>query len=324
MKPKTSYIFLLIALLISNPVKLFSQDDTDTTFSQEYESKLIGRFYFSKKYTALQFKSLDHQPIRYLPSTTLNMGIGATYKFATLNLAYGFGFLNPNREKKGNTRYLDLQAHMVLNKKFIVDFYGEFYRGFYSRIRYDEPYYLRKDLNVNVLGIDVLKILNHKNFDIQSPDQSHSKQHFSGASFLLGGEIIGGIISADSAIIPSQIEESNQFSFEKISFYKIAPSIGLGFKLIILKRLIFNGAISTGLAIGYTNLSLPSNEHLDFFYFRPDFNFRIYTGVMMGEWNVGMKFFNERTRFLTDKENEFVNMDIGNLRLILSRRINIK
>ncbi|MCX2743932.1 DUF4421 family protein [Mangrovivirga sp. M17] len=324
MKTKNLHTYLFFALLISYSEQLLSQADSESTISMEYESKLIGRFYFSKKYTALQFKSLKHQNFRYLPSTTLNLGVGVTYKSATLNLAYGFGFLNPNREKRGNTKYLDLQTNMVLNKKYVIGFYGEFYRGFYSRINDDEPYYIRKDLNVNILGISVLKILNHKNFDLQSPISSHRKYHYSGGTVLLGGEITGGIVSADSAIIPGQLQEINQLSYQKVSFFKLAPSIGFGFKLIILKRLIFNGAISTGLAVGYTNLTLVTDKQQDFLYFRPDFNLRLYSGVLMGEWNLGILFNNERTRFLTSKDNEYANIDIGNLRLILSRRINLK
>ena len=70
----------------------------DSTYYVSYEKMLTSRFYFSKKYTSLKFRDFgENYNVTYRPNTTLNMGVGATYKSFTLNLAYGFGFLNPER-----------------------------------------------------------------------------------------------------------------------------------------------------------------------------------------------------------------------------------
>src|SRR5690606_14649801 len=83
----------------------------DSSYYVSYENQLTGRLYFSKKYTSFRYFDTEEDiALRYFPNTTLNMGVGATYKWATLNLGFGFGFLNPDNGR-GDTRYLDLQGH---------------------------------------------------------------------------------------------------------------------------------------------------------------------------------------------------------------------
>src|SRR5882757_7661463 len=73
----------------------------DTAYYSSYAARrLTFRFYFSQKYTTLTlYDRKDQLTLRYQPNTTLNMGVGASYKWATLNLAYGWGFLNQEDEK---------------------------------------------------------------------------------------------------------------------------------------------------------------------------------------------------------------------------------
>jgi hypothetical protein len=83
----------------------------DSTYYVSYADMVTTRFYFSKKYTSLKLRNRnENYNMTYRPNTTLNMGVGATYKWATLNLAYGFDFLNPDRGL-GDTKYIDLQFH---------------------------------------------------------------------------------------------------------------------------------------------------------------------------------------------------------------------
>src|SRR5690606_9697455 len=98
----------------------YTQEPADPNpYYKEFPDHLTNRFYFSRKYTGLKIKDkTENKTYLYMPNTTLNMGVGATYKNLTLNLAYGFGFLNPERGK-GETKYLDAQAHLY-PKKMVV------------------------------------------------------------------------------------------------------------------------------------------------------------------------------------------------------------
>ena len=57
--------------------------DHDTTYYSSYREKLVARIYLSRKYTTLRLTPPDDSGIpimKYRPNTTLNIGIGATYR----------------------------------------------------------------------------------------------------------------------------------------------------------------------------------------------------------------------------------------------------
>jgi hypothetical protein len=71
------------------------QQSFDQHYIQSFYEKLTVRLYLSRKFTNVQLVDLSEEVhLDYEPNSTLNMGVGATYRGFTLNLAYGFGFLN--------------------------------------------------------------------------------------------------------------------------------------------------------------------------------------------------------------------------------------
>src|SRR4051794_21010511 len=81
----------------------------DTNYYKIYPGSISARFYFSQKYTAFTLQDKRAKDLTYWSNTTLNMCVGATYHNFSLNLAYGFKFLN-QEEDKCETKYLDLQG----------------------------------------------------------------------------------------------------------------------------------------------------------------------------------------------------------------------
>ena len=103
---------MLLLVILSLFIGIWSQVEAqeDSTYYISYKKKLTTRLYTSRKYTSLVIiDHVDDTRIRFEPNSTLNLGVGATYNDFTLNLAYGFRFMNPI-DVKGRTRYLDLQA----------------------------------------------------------------------------------------------------------------------------------------------------------------------------------------------------------------------
>ena len=124
--------------------------DHDTSYYETYRSLLTARTYLSRKYNVLSFNSPPPAPsFQYRATTSLNLGIGATYHAFTLNIGIGITKFNPNDEK-GDTRYLDLQGHFYA-RKWNIDLLGEFYKGYYLTPKGmaaapGKPYYLRPDM----------------------------------------------------------------------------------------------------------------------------------------------------------------------------------
>jgi hypothetical protein len=101
-------VVILPSLLMAQP-----NADNDSSYFLKYPGSITTRFYVSQKYTDFNIQGNDGaKDIKYLPNTTLNMGIGATYQNFSLNLAYGFGFIN-NDDDKGNTLICN---HMLIRE----------------------------------------------------------------------------------------------------------------------------------------------------------------------------------------------------------------
>ena len=69
----------------------------DSTYYCTYPGTITPRIYLSQKYGRLVLPSSDDERhLKYSRTSKLNMGIGATYRRFSLNVAYGFNFLNPD------------------------------------------------------------------------------------------------------------------------------------------------------------------------------------------------------------------------------------
>src|SRR5882724_5236639 len=94
------------------------QRDHDSTYYASYREKLTARLYLSRKYTTLKLNPPSNnltEEMKYIPNTTLNLGIGGTYRSLTINIGIGITKFNPDNER-GETHYLDLQSHWYARK----------------------------------------------------------------------------------------------------------------------------------------------------------------------------------------------------------------
>ncbi|MFN6945966.1 MAG: DUF4421 domain-containing protein [Cytophagaceae bacterium] len=259
----TQYFFLFICLFLFNPSITKGQSENDSEESEETENRyyisyaewITSRFYFSQKFTA--FRVNDNRQNRmyfYMPNTTLNMGIGATYSWATLNLAYGFPFLNPDRGQ-GDTRYLDLQAH-AYPKKFVVDLFGQFYKGYYllpeGKAQPDGDFYVRPDIALTKLGANVQYLFNYDKFSFRAAFLQNEWQKKSAGSFLIGFETYAGRARGDSAVIPTDFLDNPLRNYNRVRFFEIGPNLGYAYTLVIKEHFFITAAASTNLMVGYS------------------------------------------------------------------------
>jgi len=147
--------------------QLFKPNDHDSTYYESFPETMVGRTYLSRKYTNFTLMGSDNKPkFKYIPNSTLNYGFGVTYKLLSLNIAYGFNFLNDKDRVK--TKYLDLQAHLY-GRKWVIDLFGEIYKGYYLNPKglaapAGKEYYTRPDLAVTMVGISVYRLFNDRRF----------------------------------------------------------------------------------------------------------------------------------------------------------------
>ncbi|MCC5930874.1 MAG: DUF4421 domain-containing protein [Cyclobacteriaceae bacterium] len=289
----------------------------DTIYFITYADQLSSRLYFSRKFSSLainRFSELNN--IKFQPNTTTNFGVGATYQNFTLNLAYGFGFINPD-VGKGKTQYLDLQIHFF-PKKFAIDLFGQFYNGFYQKnpdYNQGNRYELRPDLHLRKFGMSFQYVFNHRRFSYRAPVFHSEWQKKSAGSFLLGFESFTGYFRADSTL--HRHNESENSSYTR--FFNIGPSAGYGHTLVIKRHFYISATIA--LAPGYAlskyidRPDIPNNHGINI-----NASYRLFAGYNSEKWAVGF-FYVDHLIFFPGASTPFqYSLNTGNLRFNLVKR----
>jgi hypothetical protein len=312
---KAHRLFFLGLLLITS---VAATAQYDSSYYVSYEDQITSRFYFSKKYTSLKFRDArEKYNLTYRPNTTLNMGVGATYRSATLNLAYGFGFLNPDRGR-GKTKYLDLQFH-TYGRRFIVDMFGQFYKGFFltqnsTNIQQTE-YYLRPDLGVNQIGASVQYVLNHKKFSYRASFLQNEWQKKSAGTFIFGLEIYHGRVNADSTIVPTQVnsEEATR-EIKKMRFFEFGPNAGYAYTWVIKNHFFLTGSASISLDYG-VNRTTDKNGNNEASGVSPNTFLRFFGGYNSNKWAISLTYVTNGVSIATGDLEQQIILNTGNIRL---------
>jgi hypothetical protein len=324
---------LALSLMLTWSIESGAQSDEyvspyDTNYVRTFPDKITGRFYLSRKYTNLGiFDDSAGVQLNYEPNTTLNLGIGATVGPFTLNLAYGFNFLNPD-QGQGRTRYLDLQSHSYTNK-FIIDFFGQFYRGLYlentSEINpeYEDPYYVRGDIYEQILGGSVLYIFNNKKYSFRSGLMQNEQQLKSAGSWMVGAETYLGLVLGDSAVVPSftdQLTYTGLQGRDRIAFFKIGPSGGYAHTFVVAQKWFFMIALTMNIGVSTYSTYGPGLERFRDSQFDVGFFSRFALGYNTENWYLGVSSVDNSISAARSPDEVYAIFGIGNIRLNFAKR----
>lgn len=308
---------ILLSCFIVIPL-VGQEEKSGNVYYELFPEKITSRFYFSRKYTALkiQDKHNKDKTFLYMPNSTLNMGVGATYKDLTLNLAYGFGFLNPD-QGKGETRYLDAQAHLY-PKKMVIDLFLQFYKGYYLLPKgfgamAGEPYYTRPDMRVHKIGASAQYVFNDDKFSYRAAFLQNEWQKKSAGTFLVGFEIYGGMADGETNLVPSSLFDDPQRNFNTIRFLEFGPNIGYAYNLIIQEHFFITASAASNLGVGYSTLigdALKNNQ----WGINPNYFVRGSTGYNSAKWAINVNYISNNVRLQENKGISNTAMT-GNYRL---------
>lgn len=318
---------LIILWMIVLPNCLLAQQDADTTFNEEYYESfshlITARTYFSQKYTNFGLASgTSIRNLTYNPNTTLNFGVGATYEWFTLNLAYGFGFLNGKDEIKGKTKYLDLQSH-IYTRKMTIDFMGQFYKSFYlkpkgSAAPEGSQYYIRPDIKVRHFGLAPYYVLNWKKLSLRAPMIQNEWQKKSAGSLLLGGDIYYGFTEGDSAFVPQSLAHNyTQSGIDKIRYFNIGPGVGYAYTHVIDEKYYATGGVTMSFPLGFHKEWGDAGQST-IVKFSPNLTYRAGVGYNDEKKSIGIMWVN--SSFSSRGESGKYKILTGNVRLNIAYR----
>jgi len=317
---------ILLCIFILGATYTIQGQNLDSNYLENYQHLLTARLYLSQKVTTYEYYPEDNSfDINYSPNTSLNLGIGATYQRITLNLGYGYQFLNQD-EELGQTRYLDLQAHLSADK-YILDFFGQFYRGFYLNQETPLPegeYYTRPDIGVIMIGANFQGIFNYKKYSMRSLLFQDEWQKKSAGSWLLGGQVFYTRGRSDSTIVPYFIEDERGLA-QAINFAEIAIAPGYAHNFVIKKHFYFGFAFKLGLGMGVSNFEeSETEERVSNLYISPNPGLRVGLGYNSEKSAFSILVISQSVNTnLNDGDQRFL-FTTGNVRINYTRRYSIK
>lgn len=295
-----AYLFAILLGLIGCPA--IAQKDSlknavhDTSFFETFDGYFTGRFYFSNKFVTPDFIPANNKQniVSYRPNTPITMGVGATYQWLTLNLAYGFKFLNQYKSNRGETRYLDLQSHSY-GRRGVIDFYGQLYKGFYLKPVSANPsnYYTRPDIGITQIGGQYEHLFNWRKFSYRAAMLQSERQLKSAGSFTTGFEANFTIISADSSFVPSRLPYAGMPALSRIRHIEFGPLVGYAYTLVLWQNVFVHANVTGYADINFTKATIPQGaEHTTVI--RPDFAYRFAAGINRPQWAAAITWINNQ------------------------------
>lgn len=301
--------------------------ETDTSFVKPYDREITARIFLSQKYTSILVPgSALESNFRYRPNTSLNLGIGATYRSFSVNLAYGFPLFNSDNELRGKTKYIDLQAH-VYGRKVAVDFFGQVYNGYYlspkNYVAGFPEYYKRPDIKVRLLGGSAYYVFNNRKFSYRASLIQNEWQTHSAGTFLLGGEVYYGTINSDSTIVPIEIADKfPQGSVKRLRFANIGPGGGYAYTFVYKKNWFATGSLQVNIPIEFVKENAYTGDKSRIG-FSPNYIYRIALGYNSRRWIYTVSLVNGTVTSTGSYNEGIYRISTGNYRLTVAKRFTL-
>lgn len=246
-------LFLLFFFCFASQSAFCQIAGYDSTYVKSEPDKFGLRLYLSKKYTELNVQVPDSKtPYSFKPNSGTNMGLGFTYQNLSINIAFPWGFLNPNRQKDWPFT-LDLQSH-IYAPKVIIDFFGQFYGGYRINAedlkRSDEDY-LREDIRVTSVGINFNYLFSGEKLSLAAAFTQADIQKKSAYSPFVGFEVYGGKMKGDSLLLPT-FEVPDAVNYRESGYFQAGPNAGMAGTLVFGKGFFLTGVAAANLSVGYS------------------------------------------------------------------------
>jgi hypothetical protein len=294
----------------------------DSAFYSTFENKFTVRALIARKYASVELMEKNDAGLetKYEPNSPLTLGVGATYKWATINAVYGFKFLNPQRDEKGETEYFDLQMHL-LGRISNIDINIQLYEGFYTD---DLPniaeYVIRPDMKMSVIGLRYEFMPNWRRFSMRSSLNQSERQLKSAGTPLLGFGISYIMNKGDSAI-PLKIHQDSSSYFSELRTWEFGPAIGYAYTFVFARNFFFTGSGAFQLGFNTSELKGPE-KNVSRLTLRPDWQYRLATGYVGDIW--GASFLWQGQIINAGLEDYDYQFDSGRFSLSLTKNINLR
>jgi len=294
-----------------------------------YRTHIIFRLYESSRFNNFKLSSYDDKLV-YKPNHHNDIGLGFTYKVISVNFEFYIPPFGQNNGYYGITHSFDVQTYVYI-KKFVVDFYSQFYTGYYlangNQILADgQPNVVKRpDISSKDISLLCQYVFNDRHFSFNGPFYQNEIQEKSAGSFQLGGGFYHNDGHADSSFIPSLLKDPGFFSghnFNAFSYTGIGVTGGYAYTLVIHKHFFLTGSVTAGIGIGDAVLTNNGKDNR----FGPEYmtNGKFAAGYTNDKYFIGVTYLRLVTEMNSVAPHTFEQESTGNFRFTIAKRFRIK
>lgn len=280
----------------------------------------------------------NDESVIYEPNNRIIMGFGFSYRAFTLNLGFGFSFLNQNDQELGKTSYFDAQGNVYM-KKVATNLFFLTYQGYYLDSHSREEIGLdpvgdsrafRRDIRQSTLGFSSVYIFNNDKFSYRASFTQDAWQKKSAGSWLAGGYATYFTVRGDSSLIPTALDSlfENTLQIKQGNFVDIGLQGGGVYTLVIGKHFFatISGVVGFGASIVKNGLEIPPDNELEQ-HSKVGPGYSIQARYAMG-YNSKRNYFgfsyNNETSWSAQSESDRFGWSVGNFRLNFAHRFNTR
>lgn len=329
-------LYFAAFLLLICPETVFGQKLTyNKSYIEDHSKDFIIKFFGGTKFSGYKIDQRGGgNAVVYKSNDNISTGIGFSYRFLGLSIAFRAPVLNNDNVRYGKTKALDLQSSFY-NRKYTLDVYGQFYQGLYLKnadiLASPLPQgtmLIRPDLKTSVIGLNTHYIFNYKRFSYRAAYVQNEYQKKSAGSALAGISIYRFGIDADSGVIPSDISDYGLFNnsrFNRSRIFSLAVNAGYAYTRVLKKHFFITAALIGGIGSNWTSLT---DERLNIEDKKTNWQIngtlRLAAGYNSKRYFAGLQYFNFLTKNASPFSNSWQEFESGYVRFTVAKRFGVK
>lgn len=242
--------------------KLYKQQQ-DSNYIENYSDEISLRIVGVGKYNFLRLVDQNQNTmVRYRPDPRLNLGLGVTYRWFSIDFTIGLG-ISPNPDEFETSEVFDFQGSIFTNKHFLEVAYKYYLGHFINETKglstqLNDSSRFRADVRSQMVNLEYLYALGYQKFSFKAPFVNNEMQKKSAGSVILGANFTVNSYVGDRSVIPEEVEDQfnpvlgwNQYNLASLSI-----NAGYMYSLVIKKHFYITLGLIPGLAFNAGDFSL--------------------------------------------------------------------
>ena len=333
--PIFSVVMFLVFIL--HAYKSQATDSTrvtqDTAYYSSLSKMLSVYLYGYTRFSQLELTNDEgNASLDYQPNENFKLGLGFSYRWIGLSVAFNFKFINNDDDLFGHSTNVDLQTEITTRKTLwnggLQSFKGYYLDNIDDYIKNwntDDSVPVRPDITTFSLAVNGIYVMNHNKFSFKAAYSNSEWQHRTAGSWLFGGYFAAYGVSGDSSLIPHNLV--NNFpvfdSLQTLGSFTLGGIAGYTRTWVFHDHFFVNAALLLGIAFQASEATDIRDEVLfSEITGAPKTHFRLAIGYNSEKAYGGISVVSDS--FLTQHKNSStLNYNYGLVRLYYGRRFSI-